>query len=139
MRTLKVRWLTVLSLLAATGSSLNADPPNVDALIDRAGISKGICGVPGCGNGALAVALAAKLPALENAAIELLAPPPTSYPDPTTGPRSTEDVPIVREGSYADLDRKGLREAMAELEDLLGKEPAARLLLEWKLRREVSE
>ena len=75
-----------------------------------------------------AVALAAKLPALEDEAIELLAPPPGD--EPGTGGAS-----IVGEGSYEDLDQDGLREALAKFENLLSEEPAARLALVWKLRR----
>ena len=86
-----------------------------------------------------AVGLAAKLQALENEAIELLAPPPAPYEPPRDAPgieTGTRVAATLREGSYEDLDRDRLRTVVAELENLLDDEPAARLSVLWKLHRE---
>ena len=79
------------------------------------------------------VEAAPRLADLEDQAVALLADPPR-YPPPRRGGRVRETT-VVEEGSYDGLNREGLREATAELEERLGKEPAARLEIAWKLRR----
>ena len=89
-----------------------------------------------------AVALGGRLPEFEDRAIKLLAqsveppPPPPPKPQPPTPPPPPPVRPsVVRERSYNDLDRDRLHVVTMELEDLLTKEPTARLDLTWKLRR----
>ena len=77
-----------------------------------------------------AVALGAKLPALESRAIELLAPPKPGIEPPVAPTPGT-----LREGQHTDLDAAGLRAAVRKLEDLLEEHPGSRLTIHWKLHR----
>ena len=90
-----------------------------------------------------AVGAAARLAELESRAVALLATPgfqprPTrpDLPDPRPHPgKGVRETPVVDEGSYDGLNQEGLAKATAELQQRLGKEPAARLEIAWKLRR----
>ena len=92
-----------------------------------------------------AVGLAARLSELEDRAVKLLAtsafrpepvqPPELPAPGPAAGREGVREDLVIKEGSYAGLNRKGLREKAAALGALLEKEPAARLDITWKLRR----
>ena len=96
-------------------------------------------------------ALGPGLPALEDRAISLLTPaPPTptppepappgpgSDPDPNVRwpPRRGGGASAAREGSKDGLDRERLRQTMTELDELLAADPAARVEITWKIRRE---
>ena len=106
-----------------------------------------------------AVALGHWLPAIENRAVNLLArpvpaePPPSPTPPPPapgteSGPprgpgrgtgadgASVREGVLVDQGAHGDLDRERLREVTAKLEALLRQDPAARLEIAWKLRRD---
>ena len=110
-----------------------------------------------------AVALGRRLPDLGNRAANLLARPPAP-PTPPPAPRAGQGTgsggvavregaggqgeggtgagsgggrdAIAAQGSRGDLDRDRLREVAAGLEDLLRKEPGARMEITWKLLRE---
>lgn len=60
MRALDVRWFLVPCLIAVVSSSSTAGPLDAEVLVSRSGISKGICSVPHCGAGELAMSLAAE-------------------------------------------------------------------------------
>ena len=111
-----------------------------------------------------AVALGRRLPDLGNRAANLLAHPPAPPPIPPPGPEVGQGTgsggaavregtgrqgeggtaaglggggdAIAAEGSRGDLDCERLREVAAGLEDLLRKEPGARMEINWKLLHE---
>ena len=51
-------WILSVCLLAMVNRWTEAAPPDVDALLQQVGISKGVCSVPDCGTGDLAIDIA---------------------------------------------------------------------------------
>ena len=84
------------------------------------------------------VALGERMPELENRAIALLAPQPPVEPTPPVGP-PPGGASVVREKTYAHLDRDQLHELTETLETLFNDEPAARVELTWKLIRRADD
>ena len=99
-----------------------------------------------------AVAIGLRLPDLGNRAADLLARPPAPPPTPPplseagqgagsggapvrerAGGQGEGGDALAVEGSRDDLDRERLREVAAGLEDLLRKQPGARMRITWKL------